>query len=300
MATERSDAEGDTRMERVAGERLFLDELGTIERVLSFACRRNSLRDADAEDFCSWVKLKLIEDDYAVVRRFEGRSFAAYISMVIHRLLLDYRIHYWGKWHTSAEARRQGEVAIALEVMLYRDGRSLEEALPALLRIRADLTKADAERIAASLPMRSPKARLVDLDGAENRIAVPGNIVEDAPLARERASLWRHIGDIVAAYLHRLSEEDRTALRMRFGADLTVAEIARNLRLKQKPLYRRLERHLAALRRRLQVAGIHQEAVRTLLEHPLYEIDFTFLSKKCAEIGIAEEIGIVTEPGAKR
>src|SRR5205085_8638364 len=81
--------------------------LDLIERVIRFTARRQRLDETDAEDFASIVKLKLIENDYAVIRKFEGRSnFSTFITVVVQRMLLDYRIHYWGKWHASAEAKR--------------------------------------------------------------------------------------------------------------------------------------------------------------------------------------------------
>jgi hypothetical protein len=114
---------------------LFLAELSTIERAIHFACRRGALRREDADEFASYVKLKLIDDDYAVIRKSERRSsFAAFISVVVQRLLLDYRIAEWGKWHASAQARRLGEPAITIEAMIVRDGRTLDEVFPALQR----------------------------------------------------------------------------------------------------------------------------------------------------------------------
>lgn len=258
-----------------AAEALFLEQLETIDRVLAFVGRRNSLQDVD--DFGSWVKLKLIENDYAIIRKFEGRNFPAYISIVIHRLLLDYRIHLWGKWHTSAEAKRQGAVAIALEVMLCRDGRSLEEALPALRRIRADLTREEVEKIAASLPRRVKRAREVDLDGLPEDLVVPAESVADGPLARERAALWQRISDVVSTYFENVEEAERAVLRLRFGSAMTVADVARALRVEQKPLYRQLTRHGTELRKRLEAAGIDWSVAHDLLEHPTSGIDFTFL-----------------------
>jgi hypothetical protein len=91
----------------LAAERRFLDELPTIDRATRFVCRRAGLEGADAEDFASFVKLKLIENDYAVIRKFQDRcSFGAYAGVVIQRLLLDHRVAIWGKWHASTEARR--------------------------------------------------------------------------------------------------------------------------------------------------------------------------------------------------
>jgi RNA polymerase sigma factor (sigma-70 family) len=263
-----------------SGEAVFLERLKTIERVVTFVCRRNSLRDADAEDFGSWVKLKLIENGYAAILKFDGRNFVAYITTVIHRLLLDYRIQLWGKWHASAEARRLGEVAIALEVMVVRDGRSVDEALPALRAISPNLTRAEAEAFAARLPDRTPRPRFVGLEEVAGELTVSGERVEDVPLASERASLWRRIGEVVDAYLHRLDDESRSVLQLRFGAGLSVAEIARVLRIEQKPLYRVLNRHIAELRRRLRIAGIGWEKARDLLEHPPRDVDFTFFNSE--------------------
>ena len=69
---------------RMSAEQLFLEQLPVIERAISFVCRRHNLRGADADDFASTVKLKLIDHDYAVIRSFQGRSsFATFITIVI-------------------------------------------------------------------------------------------------------------------------------------------------------------------------------------------------------------------------
>src|ERR1044072_3956268 len=99
-------------------EQLFRAKLETIERAIRYVCQRNSVRREEEEEFASHVKLKLIEDEYAVIRKHEGRaSFAAYISVVIQRLLFDYRIAQWGKWHASTQAQRLGELGVTLEAM---------------------------------------------------------------------------------------------------------------------------------------------------------------------------------------
>lgn len=276
-------------MDAKSAEAFFVEHLATIERVLSCVCRRQSMQRADGEDFSSWVKLKLIENDYAIVRKFEGHSFAAYISVVIHRLLLDYRIQSWGKWHASAEARRQGEVGIALEVMLIRDGRSVEETLPALRRIQPDLSQADVQALAALLPARAPRARFVDLGDVVDELAISADSIEDAPVARERVRVWHRIREVVNTYFHGLEEEDRRTLRLRFGAGLSVADIARVLRVEQKPLYRKLDRHVAMLRKRLQLAGVRWDTARELLEHPADEIDFHFMQIGAGTVDLEEE-----------
>ncbi|MGH7489945.1 MAG: hypothetical protein ACREMY_30715, partial [bacterium] len=82
-----------------ARETAFLSLLPTIDRIVSFVCRRNNLGPAEADDFRSLVRLKLIENDYDVLRRYQGRStLRTYLTVVVQRRFLDYRISEWGKW----------------------------------------------------------------------------------------------------------------------------------------------------------------------------------------------------------
>ena len=53
-----------------AGEALFQNNLGTIEKALRFVCRRHGLSLDEAEDFASHARLKLMENGYAVSASF--------------------------------------------------------------------------------------------------------------------------------------------------------------------------------------------------------------------------------------
>src|SRR5881392_303940 len=54
-------------------EQLFLEQLPTIARLISSVTRRHGLSSVDAEDFAAEVHLRLISDDYAVLRKFGSR-----------------------------------------------------------------------------------------------------------------------------------------------------------------------------------------------------------------------------------
>ena len=56
---------------------LFRSNLPLIDRVIARVCRQANVRDADADDFSSAVKVALIEDDYAVLRSWQRRSSLA-------------------------------------------------------------------------------------------------------------------------------------------------------------------------------------------------------------------------------
>jgi len=258
-------------------ETLFLFQLETIERAIRFCCRRGSLRDDDAEDFASYVKLKLIEKDYAVIRKYERRSsFAAFISVVVQRLLLDYRIGQWGKWHASAEAKRIGEPAVTIEAMLYRDGRSINEVLPALIRRWPHVTWESVDAIARRLPPRLPRIRAVELDAAGDTLASLAADDDDSAFESERTDVARRIAMIVRDTMKDLEEQDRLIFRLRFEGGMSVAEISRTLKMEQKPLYRRLQRALLLLRKRLEAAGVNAVDAEEILACRSADLDFGF------------------------
>lgn len=74
-------------------QELLTANLPLVERAVAFACRRYRLQPEEAEEITSVVHLKLVENDYAVLRSYEGRSsLATFISVVVQRLVLDHRI----------------------------------------------------------------------------------------------------------------------------------------------------------------------------------------------------------------
>ena len=81
-------------------EELFRDNLALVERVIDGVCRRAGLRDADAEDFASNAKLALIENDYAILRGYEGRApLGAFLAVVVQRMLSREWMRLRGRWH---------------------------------------------------------------------------------------------------------------------------------------------------------------------------------------------------------
>src|SRR5262245_50618041 len=84
----------------------FLSNLGTIERIITTICRRYLLAHDDCDDFGSYVKIRLMDEDYAVFAKFQGRSsLPTYLMVVIRNCFRDHRSARWGRWRASAEAR---------------------------------------------------------------------------------------------------------------------------------------------------------------------------------------------------
>jgi RNA polymerase sigma factor for flagellar operon FliA len=257
------------------GEALFLSQLVVIERVISFVSSRHHLPGVDADDFASHVKLKLIEDDYGILRKFQGRSsMRTYLTVVIQRLFLDYRISAWGKWRPSAEAARAGPIAILLEQLVGRDGYSFEEACE-LLETNHQVTapRSSLAAIAGRLPIRV--RRRFESDAALAQVPSEQPPADDVIAEQERMALAARVGGALKSAMAELDAQDRLILSLRFEDGRSVVEVARMLRLDQKALYRRLDRVMKALRAALQVEGVDGAAALEIFESSAVSIDWT-------------------------
>ncbi|HET7219505.1 MAG TPA: sigma-70 family RNA polymerase sigma factor [Vicinamibacterales bacterium] len=241
--------------DNAAYEAEFLKHLPLVDSIVSFVCLRHKLTRSEAEDFRSETRLRLVERDYEVFRRFQRRSsLRTYLTIVIQRIYLDYRNHVWGKWRPSAEARRLGPIAIRLETLLSRDGVHFDEACELMRRNEGVIaTESDLAEIAIRLPRRQRRA--VVGEEALDEVASAGAF-DDRILSRERQNAARRVTDALRGAVKSLGDQDRLILRLRFQDGLGVADISRALHLEQKPLYRRFESLLQTLREALEAAGI--------------------------------------------
>jgi RNA polymerase sigma factor (sigma-70 family) len=241
-----------------------------INQVIAFTARRHRFNASDAEEFGSLVRLKLVENDYAILRKFEKRSsLRTYLTVVIKRLCLDFRTAQWGKWRPSAEATRQGPVAVLLERLTSRDGYSFSEACE-LVRTKhdVDLSDSELERLWTLLPKRMPR-RQVDERELTN-VAADGLDAESAAMQeedrQEASRFWQTLDRLMDA----LPAQDRLILKLQFEDGLTVAQISRALKLDQAQLYRRLNGRanglLATLRRQLEAEGFTADAIQRYLQ----------------------------------
>jgi len=243
-----------------------LQHRATIDRVIEYVCGRQRLTIDDAEEFAGEVRLRLVENDYAVLRRHEGRSkLSTYLVVVVHRLLLDYRIRSWGKWRPSAEARRAGPVGIALDELMTRDDLPFDEALAVLAAKFEHVDRGSLERLAAALPHRTrrrfePEGALVHLPSQD---ASPDMGLEQ----REAQALADRLVGSIRTHASHLDATDQLLLRLRFEDGRTVQEIATILRVEAKPLYRRIERLLDEIRRLLESDGVTAGDVQDVLQH---------------------------------
>jgi RNA polymerase sigma factor (sigma-70 family) len=249
--------------------RVVVDNLPLVDSVVRFIARRHRLSADETDELGAQIRLKLVENDYEVLRRFQERSsLRTYLTTVVHRHFLDARIAMWGKWRPSAQARRLGPPAILLDQLLNRDGLSFEEAVQSIQNQRGtDVTRRELEQILPQLPRRAHRRHLDDEPLAQ--VAAPGTGEDDAIHSLDQPRDSEHIEAALAAALARLDHQDRLILKLRFCDDVTVARISTLMNLPQKPLYRRIEGVMRVLREELEARGVTQEMVSTIIGEPV-------------------------------
>jgi RNA polymerase sigma factor for flagellar operon FliA len=253
-------------------ERLFLSALPVVDEIVHFIGQRRRCRDDEAEDFASFVRLKLIEHEYSILREFCGRaSLKTYLSVVIHHLFLDFRRQRWGVWRPCAEARRLGPTAVLLDVLLHREGLPLEQAIE-MLRANhgVDASCAELRDLAARFPVRQLRRTEGEAVLAEIGVSAEDVVIGPA-LAEERHRRARALRQALRRATASLSPDDALALRLQFQETLTVARIAELLDVPAKPLYRRLEKLRAELRRSLESLGFDSTELPDLLGDPAFD-----------------------------
>jgi RNA polymerase sigma factor (sigma-70 family) len=250
-------------------EQLFLSELPLIRRTAAWVCARRGLRGADAEDFTSTVLERLVEDDYAILGKFQGRSsLKTYLTAVIVRFYLDFQEKRFGKWRPSAEALRRGPLALRLERLLYRDGLTFDEACGVLASDPVVTESRDTlYALCRAIPARAKRARPED-PGSEGPSREEPSLTGDGPSLIEQAERQALADRTFAALrraLGRLPAPDRILLRLHVERGFSLAEVARLRGGDQKALYRRRDILLKRLRLDLLAEGTTPGDVHELL-----------------------------------
>lgn len=224
-----------------------------LQRVIRTVARNNRLRPEDAEDFGQTVHMKLLERNYDAFSSYEGRSsLSTYLTVVVSRLLLDWRNATRGKWRPSASAVRLGPDAVTMERLMHRDGLTRDEAIAMLACRRSEAGEGRVAELADQLPPR-PR-RIVIRDVPDD--ALGGLEFHDPIVAAEARARQRFVRGALRQACAKLAPEDQRLIALRFGHAMTVRAIGDKMGADPKPLYRRLDRALKTLRHRLTAMGI--------------------------------------------
>jgi RNA polymerase sigma factor (sigma-70 family) len=240
---------------------LFTTNASTINAVVRSVSWRHRLSRDDAQEFGAWVKLRLIERDFAILRKYRGdSSLQTYLTVVVNRLLLDFRASVSGKLRPSVAARAMGDLGVELERLLILDKHTLAEAFDILRSRGFSFSEEDLEALALKLPVRRSQIVFVDPDDLEGLDRGAAERVGPQERRAGRHDLLRQLIPL----LRELPSEDRLLIRMHFLDGVGIAEIARCTKLEEQPLRRRLKRVLRDLRGALETRGVDRSVLKEL------------------------------------
>jgi RNA polymerase sigma factor (sigma-70 family) len=237
---------------------LYTPYKDTIEAALAAACRSHRLAPDAADEFSSWARLRLLDHDQAILRKFEGRStLRTFLLTVVQRLFLDWRNAEWGKWRPSAEAQRLGPVAIELERLVLRDRLSYSEAAHTLAA-RGLASEPACDAVWVRLPQRPRRRRVAEaaLAGLPAHGQASDGVDDD-----EQDVEAQRVGEALERALLDLPPTDRVLIQLRYWSGFQVSRIARLTGEDQKALYRRFERLTAQLRQSLEAQGVSASSI---------------------------------------
>lgn len=250
----------DLALEIGEAKELLLQHVDLVRRVVHIACSRGFSHEAD--DCLAWVMMRLLENDYARVRRYRGSApFSSYLRSVVLHLARDYRVSVWGKWQSSTVARRLGLAALRLERLVWRDGHSVDDAVAFVAQQQGEDPE-DLYRLWEQIPPRTVRHTFVEatliedlrsMGDAESRVL--GNRQREL-----EGDLKRHLKEILA----KEDPEVRRLLRAHYRDGLQIAEIARREGESRRKYYSQLARSLKRIRRELLERGIEERALEDL------------------------------------
>ena len=247
-------------------QRLLLDHLDLIDQIVRKTGRHRHLSAAEREDFAGFVHLRLIDDDYAILRKFQGRSsWFTYLAAVIERMGFDFCAQMWGRWRPSAMAERLGPEAVLLERLVTRDGHAIDEAIALARHHEVDLTDGDLRRIWQQLPKRIRPTEV----GEDAAASVSGNdnaevLVEDA----ERAHAVERLNRGLRAAFAEIAAPDRVTIALVFDQKLPLAKVAVLTGSSLPTIHRRLKKSFQHLQGALARDGFGAREIADLIGHP--------------------------------
>jgi len=216
--------------------------------VIRDVARAHRLTIADTDDFGQTVHLKLVQRNYDAFAKFRGdSSLRTYLTVVVTRVLFDWRNARYGKWRPSAAATRLGPHAVRLDRWMNRDGHTEREAVE-LAHQATGIAPEALRAMAAGLPRR-PKHRVLN----ENHLRLaPSQAFRDPVEADERRLRARQARRALQQAYRQLPVDEQRLLALRYQARMSVREISETLHTDQKALYRQFDRVVSKLRAALR------------------------------------------------
>jgi len=239
------------------------DTLGRVEAL----CRRRCRGENEADECYLFVLEGLQADDYARLRKFEGKSRpATYIHSCVHALISDFLRNRYGRKRIPGAVAGLGTWAEAVYEMICWKKRSLEAAYD-LVALKGLFNGSIEEFYSRAEPVRKAPCpenpNFISMNGGEDG---PGTEPADTDRPNPLESLLEKLDHqrrtraarIIREVTDRLSEPDQLLVRLVFASDHSVAAAARAMGLDPRAANKRLKKLLTRFREKLLAEGIRE------------------------------------------
>ncbi|MEA2562552.1 MAG: hypothetical protein QOH06_4056 [Acidobacteriota bacterium] len=239
-------------------EELYHQSLEALPPILRGLGREKRVSPEELEDLRSDIQVKLLEDDYRVLRQWDSRSsLKGYLGTVVYNIWHDWVRSEKGKVVVSAAAKRLGPPAPLLEKLLGQDGLTFEEAYQLIEPRFPGLSRSEAKEIVAQIYPR--RGRIFENEDVVRWLPDLRPTSDKRLERREKLIKKRKALALLHRILSDLPEEDRDLLVRAHAKGVKFSCIARSLGIDQRALYRRNERLITKVRTILEKAGIRWE-----------------------------------------
>lgn len=231
---------------------------GVLDLAISSLLSVHRLTGRDAEQLASFLRRRIAESDFAILREYKGgASFLTFLLVVAERLALEHHDGLWARWREEAAAAGNVEIAATLESLVYQQALPFDEALQVAGVVDDPPRRRELEALWARRPWGGVR-HILDLKWQD--LSRPSG----APFEREPTDLERQLSVI----LSQLTVEDYLVLYQKFAGRLPVEAIANWLRRPPDEVSRQIDGLLERLRQELAKAGVETSDVAGLLADP--------------------------------
>ena len=168
----------------------------TLKSVITSVCKKIYHIVSDCEECVSDLLLKIVENDYEIMKSFPGGKdykIATYLFTVLYRKAIDTIRGNGGQYRPSTKAKKLGRCTVELEKQLYY-GSTLQEAHQTMLNIEEckNITFNDAQKIENEIRRNTgkPKPTTVQVPDINT---LYGESSEDSPGIEKPKPLKEHL-----------------------------------------------------------------------------------------------------------
>mgnify|MGYP006300058433 CR=1 FL=1 len=253
--------------------RVLEQHVELIRTIVRKVCSRSGLREVDVEDVTSYAFERFVENDYKVIREFEGEALSqSYLVLVTRNICNDYFRQRSGRWRPSTKAQELGDLAIRVEELLYKDRCSFEEMFESIdvewsNRGLTPPSRYDLEEVALQL---KPKSRPITHTSEEDylgRAAAVTPDYSDVFRSNELHPQKQRLDQFVQQLKRKLDDDARLVFQFYFNDNHRISSIARTLAKSRYQVKQILDTNLERFRQAIYDEGFDPSDISEILDY---------------------------------